>query len=64
MHPSYRQDRHFRHAARVTGKIYMPLRTNVRESCQGTSDNVKIPVDEFRRTIDGAIRIARYAVSF
>ena len=24
LHPSYRQDRHFRHAARMTGKIAYP----------------------------------------
>uniref|UniRef100_A0A7S0SZ26 EGF domain-specific O-linked N-acetylglucosamine transferase n=1 Tax=Chromulina nebulosa TaxID=96789 RepID=A0A7S0SZ26_9STRA len=59
MHPSYRQDRHFRHAARMTGKIYMPLRTLTRETCQGSSDNVVIPVQEFKQTVDGAIRIAR-----
>jgi capsular polysaccharide biosynthesis protein len=59
MHPSYRQDRHFRHAARLTGKIYMPLRTQKRETCQGSSDNVFIPEDEFRQAIDGALRVAR-----
>ena len=59
MHPSYRQDRHFRHAARMTGKIYMPLRSMQRETCHGSSDNVVVPVDEFIRTIDGAVRIAR-----
>lgn len=59
VHPSYRQDRHFRHAARMTGKIYMPIRSRERESCQGSSDNVRIPIDEFRRTLDGALRIAR-----
>lgn len=59
MHPSYRQDRHFRHAARMTGKIYMPLRSLTRETCVGSSDNVKIPIDEFRKTMDGALRIAR-----
>jgi len=59
LHPSYRQDRHFRHAARMTGKIYMPLRATQRETCEGTSDNVVMPMDEFRRTIDGAVRIAR-----
>jgi hypothetical protein len=59
MHPSYRQDRHFRHAARMTGKAYMPLRAVDRETCVGSSDNVKIPVEEFRRTVDGAMRLAR-----
>lgn len=59
IHPSYRQDRHFRHAARMTNKIYMPLRATARETCVGTSDNVIVPIDEFRKTMDGAVRIAR-----
>lgn len=59
IHPSYRQDRHFRHAARMTGKIYMPLRSLTRETCVGSSDNVHVPIDEFRNTIDGAVRLAR-----
>lgn len=59
IHPSYRQDRHFRHAARMTGKIYMPLRSQTRESCIGSSDTITVPIDEFRETIDGAVRIAR-----
>lgn len=59
IHPSYRQDRHFRHAARMTGKIYMPMRSLQRETCQGSSDNVMVNIDEFRRTMDGAVRIAR-----
>ena len=59
LHPSYRQDRHFRHAARMTGKLYMPLRSSIRETCHGSSDNVVIPVEEFRRTMDGALRLAR-----
>ena len=60
MHPTYRQDRHFRHAARMTGKIYMPLRANKRETCKGSSDNVFVPIDEFEKTLDGAVRIARF----
>mmetsp|Transcript_19965 Transcript_19965/g.28603 ORF Transcript_19965/g.28603 Transcript_19965/m.28603 type:complete len:582 (+) Transcript_19965:16-1761(+) len=59
IHPSYRQDRHFRHAARLTGKIYMPLRSHVREHCQGSSDSVTVPIEEFKQTMDGALRIAR-----
>jgi hypothetical protein len=59
LHPSYRQDRHFRHAARMVGRNYLPLRSNVRETCHGSSDNVVIPVDEFRKTMDGALRLAR-----
>lgn len=59
IHPSYRQDRHFRHAARMTGKIYMPMRTTRRESCQGSSDNVFVEPEEFAKTMDGALRIAR-----
>lgn len=64
IHPSYRQDRHFRHAARLTGKIYMPIRSLKRETCEGTSDNVVVPLEEFKTTIDGALRIARCANHF
>ena len=63
IHPSYRQDRHFRHAARMTGKIYMPVRPSVRETCSGSSDSVTVPVDELTRTVDGAVRIARLVLS-
>jgi hypothetical protein len=75
IHPSYRQDRHFRHAARMTDKvfvpflvlslthsfvkIYMPVRATQRETCQGTSDNVVVPMNEFKMALDGAVRIAR-----
>jgi protein O-GlcNAc transferase len=59
IHPSYRQDRHFRFAARMTGKIYMPLRSLQRETCIGTSDDVVVPVGEFRILMDGAVRLAR-----
>lgn len=59
IHPSYRQDRHFRHAARMTGKLYLPVRASKRETCQGTSDNVMVPIDEFTLALDGAIRLAR-----
>jgi len=59
IHPSYRQDRHFRHASRLSGKMYMPLRSLQRESCVGSSDNVVVPVDEFAKAIDGALRLAR-----
>lgn len=38
IHPSYRQDRHFRHATRMVGKIYLPIRSKSRETCLGTSD--------------------------
>ena len=37
----------------------MPLRATQRETCEGSSDNVVMPMEEFRKTIDGAIRIAR-----
>lgn len=59
IHPSYRLDRHFRHAARMTGKIYMPLRSQTRESCVGSSDSIVVPIAEFRETLSGAVRIAR-----
>jgi len=59
IHPSYRQDRHFRHAARMTGKLYMPVRSLDRESCHGSSDNVKVPKKDFTLAMDGALRAAR-----
>lgn len=42
IHPSYRQDRHFRHAARMAGKIYLPMRSTQRETCVGTSENYSV----------------------
>lgn len=59
MHPNYRLDRHFRHAARMSGKNYMPLRSTQQVTCQGSSDNVPIPIGDFRNAIDGAVRLAR-----
>ena len=43
----------------MTGKIYMPIRTLQRETCVGSSDTVTVPIEEFERTLDGAVRIAR-----
>jgi len=37
IHPSYRLDRHFRLAARMAGKVYMPLRSTRPVTCKGTS---------------------------
>ena len=37
----------------------MPMRSTSQVTCQGTSDNVHVPVDEFRATMDGAVRVAR-----
>lgn len=37
----------------------MPIRSQKRETCVGSSDNVVVPIDEFRNTLDGAVRIAR-----
>lgn len=37
----------------------MPLRSTSRETCVGSSDNVVVPIEEFRATMDGALRIAR-----
>jgi hypothetical protein len=34
-----------------------------RETCVGSSDDVVIPIEEFRSLIDGAVRIARFDVS-
>jgi hypothetical protein len=59
IHPSYRQDRHFRHAARMTHKAYLPMRSLARETCQGSSDSIVVPKEEFLRTMDGALRLAR-----
>ncbi len=59
IHPSYRQDRHFRHAARMVGHNYMPIRSRTRETCHGSSDNVVVPIAEFRAALDGAVRLAR-----
>ena len=59
IHPSYRQDRHFRHAARMTGKMYMPVRANKREECVGSSDNVWAPIEDLKLALDGAVRAAR-----
>jgi len=59
IHPNYRRDRHFRNAARLSGKIYMPMRTSTRPTCEGSSDNIKVDKDEFRRVLDDAVRIAR-----
>ena len=59
IHPTYRQDRHFRHASRMVGHTYLPLRAVKRETCHGSSDNVEVPLQEFRRALDGAIRITR-----
>lgn len=59
IHPSYRQDRHFRHASRLSGKAYMPLRSRTRETCVGSSDTVFADINELRIAMDGALRLAR-----
>lgn len=59
IHPSYRQDRHFRHASRMVGHTYIPIRSRTRETCQGSSDNVQVPIPEFRSALDAAVRVAR-----
>ena len=46
IHPHYRLDRHFRLASRMAGKIYMPMRTTQRVSCQGTSDSIPVSKGE------------------
>lgn len=43
----------------MTGKIYMPMRSLHRETCHGSSDNVMVDIEEFTRTMDGAVRLAR-----
>ena len=59
IHPHYRLDRHFRNAARMSGKHYMPMRSLQVVTCQGSSDNVPVNVKEFREVVDGAVRLAR-----
>jgi len=59
IHPSYRLDRHFRLAARMAGKIYLPLRSTQPVTCKGTSDAVPVDAGEFRRALDAAVRLAR-----
>ncbi len=43
----------------MTGKYYMPVRSLSRETCFGTSDNVLVPMEEFKHAMDGAMRLAR-----
>lgn len=59
IHPSYRLDRHFRLAARMTGKIYMPMRSTGNVKCHGTSDSIPVDAAEFERAVDAALRVAR-----
>ena len=35
IHPSYRLDRHFRLASRMSGKIYLPMRSTFPVECRG-----------------------------
>ena len=44
IHPLYRQHRHFRNAARLSGKLYMPIRSMYQVSCTGTSDEIHVDV--------------------
>ncbi len=37
----------------------MPVRAVVRETCEGSSDNVIAPISELKLTLDGALRLAR-----
>lgn len=37
----------------------MPLRLTSPITCEGTSDNLIVDIDEFRTALDGAVRIAR-----
>ena len=43
---------------RMVGHNYMPIRSR-RETCHGSSDNVVVPIAEFREALDGAVRLAR-----
>lgn len=59
IHPSYRLDRHFRLAARMAGKMYLPMRSTAQVTCSGSSDSIPVDKDEFEKALDGAIRLAR-----
>mmetsp|Transcript_9904 Transcript_9904/g.34887 ORF Transcript_9904/g.34887 Transcript_9904/m.34887 type:complete len:215 (+) Transcript_9904:267-911(+) len=59
IHPSYRLDRHFRLAARMADKIYLPMRSTAPVQCRGSSDAIPVDVNEFRAVLDGALRLAR-----
>ncbi|CAM9269498.1 unnamed protein product [Phaeothamnion confervicola] len=61
IHPFYRRDRHFRLAARLSGKHYLPYRgSDPRElTCSGSSDAIRVPPEEFRGLMDAAVRLAR-----
>jgi capsular polysaccharide biosynthesis protein len=59
IHPSYREDRHFRHIARFANKDYLPMRSLQRETCFQTSDNVVVSIPELSASMDGAVRLAR-----
>ena len=59
IHPHYRVDRHFRVASRMVGKVYMPLRTTTKVTCDGSSDNVIVDASKFKGVLDSAVRIAR-----
>ena len=59
IHPSYRLDRHFRLAARMAGKVYMPLRSTRPVTCKGTSDAIPVDAADFAAALDGALRVAR-----
>ena len=37
----------------------MPVRSQKRETCAGSSDNVIVPIPEFTQALNGAIRLAR-----
>jgi hypothetical protein len=37
----------------------MPIRMTTAIDCQGSSDNLRVDIDEFRTVLDGAVRIAR-----
>lgn len=59
IHPRYRMDRHFRLAARQSGKIYLPMRATDAVKCHGSSDAVYVRPEHFRSALDAAVRVAR-----
>ncbi|KAJ8604087.1 hypothetical protein CTAYLR_001728 [Chrysophaeum taylorii] len=59
IHPSYRLDRHFRLAARMAGKIYLPMRSTRPVTCRGSSDSIPVDPRDFEAALDAAVRLAR-----
>lgn len=60
IHPYYRVDRHFRHAARMSGRGYIAMRAQKEGvRCTGTSDEIVVDPAEFREVLSNTVRVAR-----